>query len=146
MKIYLDMCAIQRPLDIATQTRIVLESEAVLGLLARCDAGQIELVSSEALIYETEQNPLPMRREHALAILAKAQSTTPIGENVNARAKEFLAHGIHPMDALHLSSAEQSQADYFCTCDDQLLQKSGRLLNLQVKVLSPVELIQEIEK
>lgn len=122
------------------------DAKIPVGLLALCEAGQIELVSSEALIYEAEQNPLPMRQEHALAILAKAQSTVPTSENVKARAKEFLAQGIHPLDALHLASAEQSQADYFCTCDDQLLRTSGRLLNLQVKVLSPVELIQEIEK
>ena len=70
MKVYLDLCAIQRPLDTPYQVRIVLEAEAVLGILSICDAGQIELVSSEALEYETDQNPLPVRREHAYSVLA----------------------------------------------------------------------------
>jgi len=72
VKVYLDLCAIQRPLDIPNKVRIVLEAEAVLGILSLCDAGQIGLVSSEALVYETEQNPLPIRREHSYSVLAKA--------------------------------------------------------------------------
>jgi hypothetical protein len=34
MKIYLEMCGLQRPLDTKTQVRITVEAEAVLGLLA----------------------------------------------------------------------------------------------------------------
>jgi len=41
-------------LDTPNQVRIMLETEAVLGILSFCDAGRIELVSSEALVYETE--------------------------------------------------------------------------------------------
>jgi hypothetical protein len=37
IKVYLDLCAIQRPLDTLNQVRIVLEAEAVLGILALCD-------------------------------------------------------------------------------------------------------------
>jgi len=71
-RIYLDMCAIQRPLDTPNQIRIVLESDAVLGILALFEAGQIEIVSSDALLYETSKNPLPIRRDHAEEILSKA--------------------------------------------------------------------------
>jgi len=72
IKVYLDLCAIQRPLDTPNQVRIVLEAEAVLGIISLCNAGLIELVSSEALVYESEQNPLPIRREHGYSVLAKA--------------------------------------------------------------------------
>ena len=34
------MCSVQRPLDDKTQQRIALEAEAVLGILAICEAGQ----------------------------------------------------------------------------------------------------------
>ncbi|MCS7289890.1 MAG: hypothetical protein NZ699_12235 [Roseiflexus sp.] len=82
IKVYLDSCAIQRPLDTPTQTRVALEAEAVLGILFLCDAGRIELVS----------------------------------------------------------------ADYFCTCDDQLLRKAKRISDVGVKVVSPLDMIQEIEQ
>jgi hypothetical protein len=48
MRVYLDRYSPQRPLDSKTQVRIVLEAEAVLGILALCEAGSIELISSEA--------------------------------------------------------------------------------------------------
>jgi predicted nucleic acid-binding protein len=146
VKIYLDICAIQRPLDTPDQIRIILESEAALGILGLCDIGKIELVSSEALIYETDQNPIPIRQEHAISILAKAKSIVKVNDNIKSRAAYFVKMGIRPLDSLHLALAETAKVDYFCTCDDQLLRKSKRLAELQVKVISPLDLIQEIEK
>jgi len=146
IKVYLDLCAIQRPLDTPNQVRVVLEAEAVLGILSLCDAGLIELVSSEALVYETEQNPLLIRREHAYSVLAKAKMTINVTASVKKRASQFLQHGIKPLDALHLALAEASKVDYFCTCDDQLARRAKRISDLQVKVISPLDLIQEIEQ
>lgn len=145
IKVYLDSCAIQRPLDTPDQPRLAVEAEAVLGILSLCDAGRIELVSSDALIYETEQNPTSIRQEHAYAVLAKAQTTVSITDRVKERAAHFVHHGIKPLDALHLALAEASQADYFCTCDDQLLRRAKRINDVGVKVVSPLEVIQEIE-
>ncbi len=145
MKIYLDVCAIQRPLDTPNQIRIALEAEAVLGILALCDAGKLELISSEALQYETTQNPLPVRQEHANAILSKAMHFVGLSEETKSRATQLVKLGVKPLDALHLASAEAGKADFFCTCDDQLLRRAKRLGNLQVKIVSPLDLVQEIE-
>jgi hypothetical protein len=57
MKIYLDMCSLQRPLDDRTQLRVLVEAEAILGVLALCDAGTVELIASDALVFEAEANP-----------------------------------------------------------------------------------------
>ena len=43
MKIYLDTCSLHRPLDSKTQIRIMLEAEAILGIIGLCETGQIEL-------------------------------------------------------------------------------------------------------
>ena len=146
MKIYLDLCAIQRPLDTPNQVRIVLESEAVLGIFTFCDIGQIELLSSEALLYEGEQSSLPIRREHTLAVLSKAKDVINITEKEKMRAAHLMTFGIKPLDALHLALAETGSADYFCSCDDRLLQNAKKVEDLMVKVVNPVELVQEIEK
>ncbi|RPH59729.1 MAG: PIN domain-containing protein [Chloroflexi bacterium] len=146
MKIYLDLCAIQRPLDTANQIRIVLEAEAVLGIITFCDNGQAELLSSEALLYEGEQNSLPIRKEHALAVLAKAKEIVNVTEKEKARAANLTTFGIKALDALHMALAESGNADYFCTCDDKLLRHSKRVKDLSVKVVNPVDLVQEIEK
>jgi len=121
VKIYLDLCAIQRPLDTPNQVRIVLESEAVLGIITFCDSGQAELVSSEALVYEGEQSPLPIRQDHTRSVLAKSKSSVYISEKERVRAATLITFGIRPLDALHLALAEVGNADYFCTCDDKLV-------------------------
>ena len=46
MRLYLDICAIQRPLDDQTQLRVRSEAEAVLGLLALCEDATLELAAS----------------------------------------------------------------------------------------------------
>ena len=80
MKIYLDSCSIHRPLDSKNQIRIILEADAVLGIITLCDSGEIELVSSEALLYEARRNPNPVRKQHALAVLNKANTTIQIND------------------------------------------------------------------
>ena len=146
MKIYLDLCAIQRPLDTSNQIRIVLESEAVLGIISFSDIGQVELLSSEALLYEGEQSSLPVRREHTSAVLAKAKNILNVTEKEKFRAAEIIKAGIRPLDALHIALAESGSADYFCTCDDKLLRNAKKVKDLAVKIVNPVDLVQEIEK
>ena len=146
MKIYLDLCAIQRPLDTSNQVRITLESEAVLGIIIFCVIGRAELLSSEALLYEGEQSSLPTRKEHTLAVLAKAKTIINVTEKETLRAANLTTFGIKPLDALHMALAEAGNADYFCTCDDKLLRNSKRVQDLIVKIINPVDLVQEIEK
>ena len=146
MKIYLDNCSLQRPLDSKTQIRIILEAEAVLGILALCGSGQVELISSDALIFEIERTPNIARQEYTLEVLSTAKVFVELNDQVEERAREFNAIGVKPLDALHLASSEAAQADYFCTCDDRFLKKAKTIKGLQTKVVSPVEVIGEIEQ
>ena len=146
MKIYLDICAIQRPLDTASHLRVALEAEAVLGILALCEAGEVEIVSSDALVYETEQSPWPLRKEHAWAVLSKARGYINLTETTEQRAQHLAGQGFKPLDALHLAMAEAGAVDYFCTCDDRLLKRARRMRDLQVKVVSPLDLVKELEE
>jgi hypothetical protein len=77
MKVYLDICAIQRPLDTANQARIMLEAEAVLGLVTLCDAGQLELVSSEALITKPNKTRYPCGGNMPLLYLVRPKALSP---------------------------------------------------------------------
>jgi predicted nucleic acid-binding protein len=145
MKVYLDSCAIQRPLDVFTVLRNRLEAEAVLGIIGYCEAGTLTLVSSDALIYEMEQNVQAVRKEHAQAVLAKALLVATVEPAVERRAAVLVKHGIKPMDAVHVALAEAVDVEYFCSCDDQLLRKLKQMKNVQVKPFSPLELLEELE-
>jgi len=145
MKVYLDTCSIQRPLDDKTQIRIILESNAVLGIIDLCNAGQIELISSDVLLYEIKRNPKTMRREFGLDVLSTAHKIIYLDEAIEQQAKLFEKVGIKPLDALHLASAEKAGANYFCTCDDRFLKKAKHIANLKSQAVTPLELIQELE-
>lgn len=146
MRIYLDMCSIQRPLDTRTQPRIAVEAEAILGVLTLCEAGQVELLSSAALVFELDRNPHPVRKEYALKkCWLKQQRLSPLtASQLEELARRFQAEGIKPVDALHLASAVVGKADYFCTCDDRFLKRAKAVDTGQTKVGSPLELITEV--
>jgi predicted nucleic acid-binding protein len=146
MKIYLDTCSLQRPLDSKTQLRIIIEAEAVLGIVNLCETGQLELLASDALLFEIHRNQNPIRRQFALKILSKATQFVEITEQIEKRACELVEQEIKPIDALHLALAEHAEADYFCTCDDRLSRRAKSLENLLTNVVFPTELILEIEK
>jgi predicted nucleic acid-binding protein len=146
MKIYLDMCSIQRPLDSKTHPRIAVEAEAILGILTLCEVGQVELMTSETLRFELERNPHPVRKTYARDVLAKAIVSIETDKQVEEYARTFQTEGIKPVDALHLASAVASKADYFCTCDDRFLKRAKTVDTGQTKVVSPLELITEVAK
>jgi predicted nucleic acid-binding protein len=146
MKLYLDNCAIQRPLDDKTQIRIALESEAILGIISLVENNEIELVSSDILEYEISKTPNIERREYAYEFLKIASSRIKLSDSIVNRAQMFEQNGIKAMDALHLATAVNSNIDYFCTCDDKFLKKILILNDLKLIAGTPLDLIKEIEK
>jgi PIN domain len=144
MLVYLDLCSIQRPLDDQTQLRIHLEAEAVLGFIAACEAGEEELISSDALEYEAGRNPNPVRHAYALGVLSKAARIVRLSPPVEAKAHELTQAGLKPLDALHLAFATEAGAAFFCTCDDRLLRRARTIQAGPPKIVSPLELITEI--
>lgn len=129
MKIYLDTSALNRIFDDQSQARIYLESTAMELAFLLIETGDISVVSSEALVFETNRNPYLDRRVFVETILQRATQYQSLTEMTVARAKEIeLSYGIKGLDALHLACAEALSVDYFITCDDRLIRKySGAL-------------------
>ena len=126
--------------------RIALEAEAVLGILTLSETGSVELISSEVLVFEIGYNLNPVRREFALQALSTSNAIVSMSESLEKRAAGLVARGFKPLDALHLASAETAQAQLFCTCDDRLLKKAKLQPDLTIRVVSPVEAIEEISQ
>ena len=146
MKLYLDNCAIQRPLDDRRQLRIALEAEAILGIISLIENNKIKLFSSDILKYEILKTPSIERREYALEFLKNASSHISISDAIENKAIIFEQNGMRAMDALHLATAVISNVDYFCTCDDKLLKTVLSLSEIKIMAGTPIDLIKEIEK
>lgn len=138
------MCSLQRPLDAKTQVRVAVEAEAILSLITLWESGEIELVSSSAMLFEAEQMPLSTKKIYVLEVLSKANLFVPRSQSVEGRAKGFVELGIRPLDALHLASAIEARSDYFCTCDDRFLRRAKQAETAPTKVVSVLELVTEI--
>jgi predicted nucleic acid-binding protein len=89
--------------------------------------------------------PDQTRKDAALAILNIAKETLDLTSEFEALARKLRTSGIKPLDALHMAFASLSKVDYFCTCDDNLLKKAKGLQGLSTKVVSPIELIMELD-
>jgi predicted nucleic acid-binding protein len=145
MLIYLDTCCIQRPFDDRSQIRIALETETVLRIIQLVEQSDLDLLSSETLLLETEQNPHPRRHRFAISVLSLASHFAETDSKVERRARRYEETGIHPFDAVHLASAVEYEADVFCTTDDQLLRRGKETETKSTRVLTPIELTEDIE-
>ena len=147
IRIYLDACCLNRPFDDQTQARIRLEAEAVLMILAQCETGDWEWISSEALDWEIGQTPDPERLRRVSSLVAHAHRSVPIGPSEVARAQQMEAWGIAAYDALHLACAESGGAEVLLTTDDRLMRKSAaRASELHIRVANPLTWLREVSE
>lgn len=143
--VYLDTCCLNRPFDDQTQEHIRLEAEAVLLILARCEARQWEWLGSAVLDYEIAQTPDPKRRQRVHLLAHHAHRYVSIDATVTNRAVELERLGLDAFDALHIASAEAGHADVFLTTDHALLRRAARLAPaLTVPVANPLTWLREL--
>lgn len=144
LKLYLDVCCLNRPFDDWTQPRIRLEAEAVIAIINRCQAGNWLMIASTALKSEIAQTPESTKRQQVMDLLNVSKIDMQVTiENIN-RANELQALGYKPFDALHIACAEFAKADTFLITDDRLLRKAtNQSERLDVRVANPVTWIIE---
>jgi len=94
MRLYFDTCSLQRPLDERSQTRIVLEAEAILAILALCEQGHIDLVVSDMVVYESSNNPHPQKRQFVMEVINQAKDHVSLSSAIEQRATTFEQGGI----------------------------------------------------
>jgi predicted nucleic acid-binding protein len=140
MRLYLDLCAIQRPKDDRSNLRVNAEAEAVLALIALCESGVLTLTASGVHDVEDARNPHPDRRAFVAHVLALA-TYLPSGPDVLRLAHDYRQAGMAPLDALHLAAAVQARVEYFCTTDDALLRRGRQAGTRSTTVVSPLELV-----
>ncbi len=139
MKIYLDVCCLNRPFDDQAQERIRLESEAILLILSQIQKAEITWSSSEIVNLEVIQNPDAEGVRRVNLLLQSAHREVVFDTAEQSRATELEALGFHAFDAMHLACAESAQVDYFLTTDDKLLRRARRFARkLKIKVENPI--------
>jgi len=145
MKIYLDVCCLNRPFDDQGQDRVHLEAEAVLTILKYVEKKKWSLVNSDAILYEVNNIPDPERKIKVQFILSIADDYIRINAKILERAKQIQKWGVRSYDALHVACAEAAQADIFLTTDDNLLKKMRQSEGeTKIKTDNPFNWIKEV--
>jgi hypothetical protein len=138
MKIlYLDNCCFNRPFDDQSYIKIKLETEAKLYIQNQILLGKYALIWSYILEFENNQNPF---EDRMFSIYDwKKISTYHCVETAEIIkfAESLHEKGIKTKDALHISCAKFSNADYFLTTDKKLL----NFHIPDVNIINPLQLI-----
>ena len=147
MKIYFDVCCLNRPFDDQMQDRIHLEAEAILAIINHSRISNWSIVGSDAIDFEIARMP-----DHNKRIMVQILSTLhdahiKVDSGVEKRALELKKMGLKAMDALHIACAEKAKAEVFLTTDDYLFSKAVQNNNvLKLKIENPLRWVTEVLK
>lgn len=145
MKIYLDVCCLNRPFDDLSHDRIRLEAEAILIIFQRMKLYKDLWLSSDLVNFEVNRIPDTVRKETINHQLTKVSKKLKLDSISKQYADELLKYGFSPMDALHLAIAETNECEIFLSTDDFILRKSNAVIPpLRMRVLNPAIWIMEL--
>lgn len=145
MKIYLDVCCLNRPFDDQTQDRVHLEAEAILSIFRRLEKGDWTWISSSVVLYEVNQIPNDDRKHRILRLCDKASHVVRLDDDIYALAEQLKHLGFKSYDSLHLCCAKKAGADVFLSTDDKLVKKSQKNKDvLDMTVDNPLNWLKKI--
>jgi predicted nucleic acid-binding protein len=148
LKIYLDVCCLNRPFDDQTQDRVRLETEAILLIINKAIFGKLSLVNSEAIEVEIDNIPDTNRREK-ISLLGSKTTKEYIAytQEIIAYAKSLAQLGLKKMDALHIACAKTAKVDAFLTTDDRLIKVAKRNISaIQINIENPLNWLAKQEE
>ncbi|MBA7554225.1 hypothetical protein ES705_46837 [subsurface metagenome] len=146
MRIYLDVCCLNRPFDDQTQEKIHLETEAVLIILSNISSQRWELVGSDVIDFEISKIPDLERKKKVELLTQKILEKQKITTELIQRAKIIAKKGIKAVDALHIASAEMLQSDYMITTDEEIIKKYQKHTEFfkRIKICNPILFLIEV--
>jgi predicted nucleic acid-binding protein len=145
MKVYLDVCCLNRSFDDDSQPRVAVEAAAVLSLLELIDSGRLTDYSSEMARVEIERMPDGDRRRKVASLLPPDRRIMPLSDDLLDASREFVTLGFDLADSVHLAAAQKLGIDAFLTVDDKLLRRAARYASrLAMRVLNPLTFLQEL--
>jgi len=144
MKIYFDVCCLNRPFDRQDQPRISLESAAVVRILELIESGALTDHSSEMARIEIGRMSDPDRRRKVSALLPPRARTISLDKAALDAAEEIVKIGFSLADAVHLVAARRIGVDVLLTVDDNLEKLATRhIQQVSVRVRNPVTFLKE---
>ena len=140
----MDVCCLNRPFDDQTQDKVRFETEAIAGILKRCDSGDDwALVGSDIISLETSKNSDLVKRQKVLSLHSGASEVVKYNDTIKSRAAEFRKYNVKLFDSLHLAAAENANVDVFLSTDARLIKAAART-DIKIRVDNPLNYYTEV--
>jgi len=144
MKLYFDVCCFGRLFDAQEQPRVKLEAESVLLILKEVYERRYDLISSEIIELENDNNPDIEQRNEIRNLLGLSKHRLALGSAEMLRSEDLVKMGFKTYDAFHIACAESAGADYFLSTDKKLVGLGEKnKAKLAVSIFNPVEWLRE---
>ena len=144
MKIYMDVCCLNRPFDDQSQEKVRLETEAIISILKRCDSNEDwMLIGSDIINLEILKNRDPLKRQKVKLLHDGVAEIVKYCDDIKQRASDFRIHNVKQFDSLHLASAEYANVDVLLTTDAQFIRAAAHT-NAKIKVENPLIYLMEV--
>jgi hypothetical protein len=144
VKIYMDVCCLNRPFDDQFQDRINIEAEAIMSILFHCQKGEWQLIGSDIIDVEISKIQNPLKKHKVLLLSGIALCKVSLNEKIKLRSFELKQMGIKLFDSLHIASAEEIGANIMLTTDDKLLKRIKQIQGITIKIENPVNWLMEV--
>jgi len=141
MKIYLDNCAYNRPFDDQRDIVVHVETMAKLVIQQMIKDNQVELLWSDVLDYENNDNPFEERRVKIAEWEAYAAEKIELTDTVIEKARDYMSVGLRQKDAAHIACAVHGGGDYFITVDKKILNKRVG----EIALIHPVSFLRRLQ-
>jgi hypothetical protein len=146
MRLYLDVCCLNRPYDDQQIDRNRLEAEAVIAILGRIRQGRHILISSAVIDREVSACSDLEKAELVRENLAMAREHVEVTDKELRRWRDLVESGFRELDALHLACAESARCELLMTTDDKLVKRAAVYAALlRVNVINPLRFVTEVE-
>ena len=144
IKIYFDVCSLNRPFDDLTQDKIRIEAEAIINIIRSICENRYLAYKSNAIDFELSKTQDSYKKDEVLSLYnCLNMSKIETNEQIRLKAKELTIHNIKYMDALHIAHCELSNIDYMITTD-RILINLVKKTNIKLRVINPVEFVMEV--
>jgi predicted nucleic acid-binding protein len=141
MKVYLDNCAYNRPFDNQQDIVIHIETQAKLAIQQMIKDNKLELIWSDVLDYENNDNPFEERRVKIAEWKEFAADKVAMHDEIIKKARKYMETGLRQKDAAHIASALYGKSDCFITVDKKILNKSIE----DIIIIDPVDFLRRLQ-
>jgi predicted nucleic acid-binding protein len=144
LKIYMDVCCLNRPFDDCNDDRISIESEAILKILYRCQYEAWQLIGSDTIDLEISKTTDVDKKMKVLSLYSVVSSKIIFDDEIESLAQSYQQYGIKLFDSIHLACAEYDHVDVLLTTDKKFIAKAQEIKSLNTRVENPVNWLMEV--